>query len=175
MKKKGNILYGIGTMAIISMCAWFYYGYVYPRLPEDYEIPTSYMSGNYRDLDSLAICNGQVDSISCFSYTLPKTYQFGYDLIMANRYKDAKSYYYYLDDMLFLSSNEKVIFSFQQLNSKLEKMDDSLRVIALRHLSHCDNYHRKIGEDSIRIGKFATLYDSIYKQEHKGKEGGSDE
>ena len=175
MKKKGNILYGFGTMTIIVMCVWFYNGYVYPRLPESMEIPTSYMTGNYRVLDSLAICNGKVEKINCFFYMLPQAYNIGYEMILANRYKDANSYYYYLDDMLFLSSNEKVIFSFQQLNSKLEKMDDSLRVIALRHLSHCDNYHRKIGEDSIRIGKFATLYDSIYKQEHKGMKGASDE
>jgi hypothetical protein len=175
MNKKGNILYGIGTMAIIAMCVWFYNGYVYPRLPEDFEIPTSYMSGNYRDLDSLAICNGQVDSISCFSYTLPETYQFGYDLIMANRYRNTDYSYYFFEKLICLTKEKEWYYFDSNINDALEKMDDSLRVIALRHLSHCDSYDRQSEEDSIRIGKFATLYDSIYKQEHKRMKGGSDE
>ena len=91
MRNKENILYGLGTMAVIAICMWFYNGYVYPRLPESMVIPTSYMSGYYRDLDSMAICNGQVDSISCFEYTLPQTYNFGYNMIMANRYRDSNS------------------------------------------------------------------------------------
>ena len=164
-------------MAIIALCVWFYYGYVYPRLPEDFEIPTSYMSGNYRELDSLAICNGDVDGIFCFSYTLPETYQFGYDLIMANRYRDMRYSYSFIEKLVCLTKEKEWDYFYfdSDINDALEKMDDSLRVIALRHLSHCDNYHRKIGEDSIRIGKYATLYDSIYKQEHKGMEGGNDE
>ena len=85
MSKYKNILYGMGTMAIIAMCVWFYYGFVYPKLPESLVIPTSFMTGNYRELDSMAICNGQVDCIACFEYTLPQAYNFGYDLIMANR------------------------------------------------------------------------------------------
>ena len=175
MNKKSSILYGIGTMAIIAMCVWFYNGYIYPRLPESMEIPVSYMTGNYRELDSMAICNGDIDCIACFGYTLPQAYNIGYEMIMANRYGDANSHYYFLDDMLFLLSNEKVIYSFQQFNAKLEKMDDCLRVIALRHLAHCDRFHRQIGEDSIKIGKFAALYDSISYQEHKGMKGGDDE
>lgn len=175
MKKKGNILYGIGSMAIISMCAWFYYGYVYPRLPEDFEIPTSYMSGNYRDLDSLAICNGQVDSISCFSYTLPETYQFGYDLIMANRYRNTDYSYYFFEKLICLTKEKEWYYFDSNINDALKKMNDCLRVIALRHLANSDSYHRQSKEDSIRIGKFATLYDSIYKQEHKRMKGGDNE
>ena len=175
MKKKENILYGIGTMAIIALCVWFYYGYVYPRLPEDFEIPTSYMSGNYRELDSLAICNGEVDCIFCFSYTLPETYQFGYDLIMANRYRHTDYSYYFFEKLICLTKEKEWHYFDSNINDALEKMDDSLRVIALRHLSHSDSYDRQSEEDSIKNGKYASLYDSIYKQEHKGKEGGSDE
>lgn len=175
MKKKGNILYGIATMAIIALCVWFYYGYVYPRLPEDFEIPTSYMSGNYRELDSLAICNGDVDGIFCFSYTLPETYQFGYDLIMANRYRDMRYSYCFLEKLVCLTKEKEWDYFDSNTNEALEKMDDSLRVIVLRQLANCDSYDRQSKEDSIRIGKFATLYDSIYKQEHKRMKGGSDE
>jgi hypothetical protein len=177
MKKKENILYGIGTMAIIALCVWFYYGYVYPRLPEDFEIPTSYMSGNYRDLDSLAICNGQVDSISCFSYTLPETYQFGYDLIMANRYRDMRYSYYFFEKLICLTKEKEWDYFYfdSDINDALEKMDDSLRVIALRQLANCDSDDREGAEDSVRIGKYASLYDNIYKQEHKRMKGGNNE
>ena len=54
-------------------------------------------------------------------------------------------------------------------------MDDSLRVIALRQLANCDSDDREGAEDSVRIGKYASLYDNIYKQEHKGMKGGDDE
>ena len=146
-------------MAIIAMCVWFYNGYVYPRLPEDFEIPTSYMSGNYRELDSLAICNGQVDSISCFSYTLPETYHYFLEKLVCLTKEKEWDYFYFDSD----------------INDALEKMDDSLRVIALRQLANCDSDDREGAEDSVRIGKYASLYDNIYKQEHKGMEGGNDE
>ena len=177
MKKKENILYGIGTMAIIALCVWFYYGYVYPRLPEDFEIPTSYMTGNYRELDSLAICNGDVDCIDCFDYTLPHAYNIGYDLIMANRYRDMRYSYSIIEKLVCLTKEKEWDYFYfdSDINDALEKMDDSLRVIALRQLANCDSYDREGAEDSVRIGKFAPLYDRIYKQEHKGKEGGSDE
>ena len=175
MKKKENILYGIGTMAIIALCVWFYYGYVYPRLPEDYEIPTSYMSGNYRELDSLAICNGDIDGIDCFDYTLPPAYNIGYDLIMANRYRNISYSYYFFNDLVCLTKDKKWDYFDSNINDALEKMNDSLRVIAFRHLANCDSYDRQSKEDSIRNGKYASLYDSIYTQEHKGMKGGSDE
>ena len=54
-------------------------------------------------------------------------------------------------------------------------MDDSLRVIVLRQLANCNHIFIEDEVDSIRIGKYASLYDSIYKQEHKGMKGGSDE
>ena len=175
MKKKENILYGIGTMAIIALCVWFYYGYVYPRLPEDFEIPTSYMSGNYRELDSLAICNGEVDGIDCFDYTLPHAYNIGYDLIMANRYRNTDYSYYFFEKLICLTKEKEWYYFDSNINDALKKMNDCLRVIALRHLANSDSYHRQSKEDSIRIGKFATLYDSIYKQEHKRMKGGDNE
>ena len=175
MNKKGNILYGFSTMTIIAMCVWFYNGYVYPRLPESLEIPTSFMRGNYRELDSLAICNGEVDCIFCFSYTLPETYQFGYDLIMANRYRDMRYSYSFLEKLVCLTEEKEWDYFDSNTNEALEKMDDSLRVIALRQLATCDHIFSEDEVDSIRIGKYAFLYDSIYKQEHKGMKGGSDE
>ena len=175
MNKKGNILYEIGTTAIIAMCVWFYYGYVYPRLPEDFAIPTSYMSDNYRELDSMAICNGQVDSIFCFSYTLPETYQFGYDLIMANRYRDTRYSYSFIEKLVCLTKEKEWYYFDSNINDALEKMDDSLRVIALRQLANCDHIFSEDEVDSIRIGKYASLYDCIYTQEHPKMKGGDDE
>ena len=175
MKKKGNILYGIGTMAIIAMCVWFYYGYVYPRLPEDFEIPTSYMTGNYRELDSLAICNGDVDCIDCFGYTLPHAYNIGYDLIMANRYRNMNYSYSIIEKLLCLTKEKEWDYFDTDINDALKMMDDSLRVIVLRQLANCNHIFIEDEVDSIRIGKYASLYDSIYKQEHKGMKGGSDE
>ena len=107
MRKRENFFYGIGTMAIIAICVWFYYGYVYPRLPESLEIPTSYMTGHYRELDSLAICNGDADDIDCFDYTLPPTYNIGYDLIMANRYRNMSYSYYFFEDLVCLTKEKK--------------------------------------------------------------------
>ena len=176
MSKKGNFLYGIGTITIIALCVWFYNGYVLPRLPEAFEIPTSYMTGNYRELDSLAICKGQVDCISCFEYTLPQTYSFGYDLIMANRYKDPSSFYYTFEKLVSLTKNK--IWDYEtsiNLNHALEKMDDSLRVIALRHLSHSPLFFSKELEDTIKEGKYASMYDIIYRQEHDGMKGGAND
>ena len=68
-----------------------------------------------------------------------------------------------------------LFFFDSDINDALEKMDDSLRVIALRQLANCDSDDREGAEDSVRIGKYASLYDNIYKQEHKGMKGGSDE
>ena len=162
-------------MTIIAMCVWFYNGYVYPRLPEDFEIPTSYMSGNYRELDSLAICNGDVDGIDCFDYTLPHAYNIGYDLIMANRYRNTDYSYYFFEKLICLTKEKEWYYFDSNINDALEKMDDSLRVIALRQLANCDSDDREGAEDSVRIGKYASLYDSIYKQEHKRMKGGDNE
>ena len=175
MNIKGNILYGLGTMAIIAICVWFYDGYVYPRLPESLVIPTSYLPGNYREIDSMAIYNGDIEESRCFYYMFPRAYNIGYELIMANRYKDADSHYYFLEDLLYLTSKRMGNYSFQGLNASLEKMDDSLRIIALRHLSHSDSFDRQKGDDTVKLGNFATLYDSIYIREHKGTKGGEDE
>lgn len=173
---KRSVLYLLGTIAVIAICVGFYNGYVYPRLPKSLEIPTSYMTDNYRVLDSLAICNGDVNSIDCFEYTLPQTYTFGYDLIMANRYGDTYSSYYFFEKLVSLTKD--VIWNYEtntNLNHALEIMDDSLRIIALRHLSHSNRFYSDIVEDTIRIGKYASLYDSIYTQEHQGKKGGNNE
>lgn len=175
MRKKTNTLYGIAIITVITSCVWFYYGYVYPRLPEPLEIPTSYMTDNYHSIDSMAICEGDVDEIGCFYYMFPQAYYIGYEMIMANRYKDADSHYYFLEDLLFISSGENKIYSFYQFNAKLDHLNDTLRVIVLRHLSHCDSFYRKIGEDTIRLGKYVSLYDSIKKQEQKTKKGGDGE
>ena len=133
------------------------------------------MSGNYRELDSMAICNGDVEGISCFFYMLPRAYNIGYDMIMANRYKDVESYFLFFQDLLNLMSKDDNDYSFDQLNIKLENMNDSLRVIALRLLSHCDCLHRQEGEDSISVGNYVSLYDSICRQEHMRKKGGDSE
>lgn len=175
MSNKENVLYGMGIMVVIISCVFFYHYYVYTRLPETLEIPTSYLTGNYRELDSLAICNGDVEEISCFFYMLPQAYNIGYDMIMANRYKNTNSSYLFFGDLLCLSSDKRWDYSDDQLNAKLEKMDDSLRVIALRHLSHSIRLYSDIVEDSIRIGKYASLYDSIYTQEHQGMKGDDNE
>ena len=172
MNKKGNILYGIGTMTIIAICVWFYYGYVYPRLPEDYAISTSYMTGNYRELDSMAIYNGEVDTISCFEYTLPQTYNFGYNLILANRYSDIYDSFCFFEKLVCLTKEREWDYSDTNINDALEKMDGRLRIIALRHLAHSERFYK---QDSIRFGKFAPLYDSIYTQEHQGMKGGDNE
>lgn len=176
MNNKENILYGIGIIVIIISCVLFFYSYVYPKFPESLEVPISYLDGYYRDLDSMAIYNGQADRIACFEYTLPQTYNFGYDLIMANRYRDTNSSYYFFEKLVSLTKDK--IWNYEtdiHLNHALEKMDDSLRIIALRHLSHSPLFYGKNIEDSIRIGKYATLYDSIYIQEHKAMKGLDDE
>lgn len=163
MKNRENKLYGIGTVSVIVFCIMFYHCYVHPKLPKSLEIPTSYIEGYYRDLDSMAICNGDIDCVDCFEYTLPQTYNFGYDLIMANRYKDTDHSYYFFEKLLCLTKDKKWNYFDTNVNHALDMMDDSVCIIALKQLaksgSRIEDYI-----DSLKVGKYASIFDSIKNQ-----------